>query len=307
MEITARDLGKLVELPIKPSWGPGKIMKIDSGHVHIRFRDCGDKMARKYHRDVNPLQWAGVQTDPKLDPLGPPHPKIKRRTAPRGVHLEYNQVVELFIAMYPLGFDDPAYLGDTRMGERFRLENASRVFLDNLGGGQLARLLGGRDFKVLVQRVGKVLEAQDLLRKSELKSFHALLKHEESCFAYFGALAGVLADEEVRHDSMHPYFECARKNPAPGFDKWPIVTLLPFLAQPHRHMFLAPQVTQSFAVATGNKLLFEPQPNWRTYYSLMAMSAGYLERLKSIGARDYLDVQVFMAIIPGAAKVKSAV
>jgi hypothetical protein len=307
MEIKAKDLGKLVELPVKPGWGPGKIMKIDAGHVHIRFRDCGDKTARKYHIDLNPLKWAEAQSDPQLDLIGPPHPHTKRRVAPRSLHLDYTQALGLFLSLYPLGFADPAYLGDAKKGERFRLENASRVFLDKLGGGQLGRLLESRNFAVLAQKARKVLEAQDLLRQSELKSFLALLKDEKRSFAYFTALAGVLEDGEVRHDSMHPYFEALRKNPAPGLAKWPIATLLPFLAQPQRHMFLDPQITQSFATVTGGRLIFEPQPNWRTYYSLMAMSAAYLHRLKAQGAKDYLDVQVFMTVIPAAAKAKKTV
>jgi len=49
MHINSKDIGKLVELPIKPDWGPGKIMKLEEGHAYIRFRDCGDTMARKYN------------------------------------------------------------------------------------------------------------------------------------------------------------------------------------------------------------------------------------------------------------------
>ena len=126
-------------------------------------------------------------------------------------------------------------------------------------------------------------------------------------FTYFGALAALLGDSEVRHDSMHPYFEAVRNNPIPGFAKWPVATLFAFLAQPQRHMFLMPQITKDFAEMMWSGLVYESQPNWRTYYSLSEMSAAFLEKLKPLGARDYMDIQTFIMITHAAAREKTAV
>lgn len=66
MEIQLKDLGKIVELPVKPDWGPGIISKIENRFALIIFRDTKEKAAKKYLLAENPLKWAANQDDPAL-------------------------------------------------------------------------------------------------------------------------------------------------------------------------------------------------------------------------------------------------
>lgn len=77
---------------------------------------------------------------------------------------------------------------------------------------------------------------------------------------------------------------------------WPIATLLPFFAQPERHMFLKPEITQQAEERLGFHLNYQPTPNWRTYAKLLELSNVLLEQLKPLGARDNIDVQSFLWI-----------
>ena len=66
MIIDTKDLGKIVELPIKPEWGPGIISKLETRFALIIFRDAEEKEPKKYFLSENPLKWAANQDQPDL-------------------------------------------------------------------------------------------------------------------------------------------------------------------------------------------------------------------------------------------------
>ena len=66
MEIQEKDLGKIVELPIKPEWGPGIITLIDRRFAFIFFRDVPEKTPKKYFRSNSPLVVIADQVQPDL-------------------------------------------------------------------------------------------------------------------------------------------------------------------------------------------------------------------------------------------------
>ena len=80
---------------------------------------------------------------------------------------------------------------------------------------------------------------------------------------------------------------------------WPVVTILPFLAKPERHMFLKPMQTQRIAEAFTFDLAYSARPKWDTYNRLLILSNRLLERLHPLGARDLIDVQSFMWVVAG--------
>ncbi|MDZ7697765.1 MAG: hypothetical protein U5R49_12870 [Deltaproteobacteria bacterium] len=80
---------------------------------------------------------------------------------------------------------------------------------------------------------------------------------------------------------------------------WPVATILPFLAQPDRHMFLKPGITQAAAKILAFDLHYNPTPNWVTYDSLLKMTAIYREKLKSLAPNDNIDIQSFFWVISG--------
>jgi len=66
MEIEEKDLGKIVQLPVKPEWGLGIIIKVENRFAHIQFREVKEKTAKKYFRAGNPLVLAKDQDQPDL-------------------------------------------------------------------------------------------------------------------------------------------------------------------------------------------------------------------------------------------------
>jgi hypothetical protein len=66
MEITTKDLGKIVDLSLKPDWGPGIISKMDMRFAYIIFDKAEDTSAKKYFLTENPLKLSSNQDVPSL-------------------------------------------------------------------------------------------------------------------------------------------------------------------------------------------------------------------------------------------------
>ena len=92
MDITLKDLGKIVELPARKEWGSGIICKMDLRCAFIIF-DAEEGPAKRFFLDNNPLKLAANQDEPGLVKRGRmKNRKIKVKTAkvisPEGVVLE---------------------------------------------------------------------------------------------------------------------------------------------------------------------------------------------------------------------------
>jgi hypothetical protein len=81
---------------------------------------------------------------------------------------------------------------------------------------------------------------------------------------------------------------------------WPVVTVLPYLACPRDCMFLKPDQVRRVADALCFDLLYDARPRWATYHRLVRLGAHLLQRLRPLGARDFIDVQAFVGIVSGA-------
>jgi hypothetical protein len=78
---------------------------------------------------------------------------------------------------------------------------------------------------------------------------------------------------------------------------WPVLTLLPYLADPNRFMFLKPGPTKDYADRLRFDLHYDAALEWGVYERLMILAQDLLERLRPLGARDFIDVQSFMWVI----------
>jgi hypothetical protein len=75
---------------------------------------------------------------------------------------------------------------------------------------------------------------------------------------------------------------------------WPVVTVVGFIAQPERHMFLKPNVTRVAAGEYGFDFQYASRPNWATYASLLEFAALVMRDQRDLGPRDMIDAQSFI-------------
>jgi hypothetical protein len=72
------------------------------------------------------------------------------------------------------------------------------------------------------------------------------------------------------------------------------VTVVGFLAQPDRHIFLKPNVTRAAANAYGVRFDYASRPNWATYQSLLSFAERVRRDQHDLGPRDMIDLQSFI-------------
>ncbi|HVM31644.1 MAG TPA: hypothetical protein VMU88_00780 [bacterium] len=66
MRIKSKHLGKIVDLSLKPEWGPGIISKMDLRFAYIIFKNAEDPAPKRYFLDPNPLTLSANQEEPDL-------------------------------------------------------------------------------------------------------------------------------------------------------------------------------------------------------------------------------------------------
>jgi hypothetical protein len=76
--------------------------------------------------------------------------------------------------------------------------------------------------------------------------------------------------------------------------KWPVVTLLPFVPQPRRHLTLKPNLMKRTSAHLGFPLEYRSRPNATTYAALMSGVAWLWRQLEAWRPRDLLDIQGFL-------------
>jgi len=298
-------VGVLVEHPNMPEWGPGKVIHVHWPKVHVVFRDLPGREAKVIRCDKVPLKVAAHQTDPILDNLPPLKAEGGKWVLPTKERKTFQQTLDQFYGYFPGGFEDKTYLGDLKKGERAYKCRAHDLFVSTLGKGQ-ARALLASDLPELTRRTLHVIGKVNLLDpRFESAPFRDGLNEEEvPARRFFEALLNLLDAVSINEEVFAAYADACTTLPTKEGGKkrvatWPVVTIVPFLAQPNRHMFLKPSVTHPAAETLGFDLRYDATPNWRTYEALLKMSATYLNLLKPKGARDYIDVQSYFWVVGG--------
>lgn len=284
-------VGSLVEHPNRPQWGPGKVVKVVSERLYIVWRDLPDREAKKLISSAVIL--AENQHDPVLDNLPPLVEKDGELMLPAR-RVPFQDALDRFTSLYPQGFNDPAYLGTLKEGERVYKWAAHEHFVEHLGGDKFRDLLEN-DLRRLVQEVERVVSKVNLLYTTEAAAFRDALKVDTAARSFLSALADLLDADMVGEEVFEAYADSVSALPAARgkVATWPVTTIIPFLAQPDRHMLLKPDLTKTVADSLGFELNYRPEPNWRTYRSLLQMAEIYREKLAPLGPRDLIDVQSF--------------
>jgi hypothetical protein len=184
-------------------------------------------------------------------------------------------------------------------GERNYKWNAHVEFVKSLGNGQGEHLLKCGAVEELCTRTRHALNI-NLLHLQERLAFRDGLDGSALTVPFFEAFFQLWNSSAVDRPSFEAYIEAMCLLPHDDDRRlvtWPTATLLLFLADPSRFMFLKPEVTKQAADGLAFDLLYDPAPTWHTYEKLLTMSAILMERLRPLGAIDWIDVQSFIWVI----------
>jgi len=276
-------------------WGPGRVMQIEGAKAVVCFRDArsdtpGDGLKTMVLRA---LEASPVQSDAWLDNL-PPFKNGKFQVAqPR---VTFDEGMGELTRQFALGFADPAYIER----EREARSSAHGLWTSSLGGGQAEQLLADGDLSELARRALAVTAQAGLLNRVETAALRDGLADPACGKRLFSALFNLLSAEKGTEGLLASYFEAVESLPLRGKTaaaKWPIATVLPFLARPDAFMIFKPDVSKPAAERLRFDLVYQADPNARTYDKLLRMASALLERLVPLGGADLIDVHAYLGVV----------
>jgi hypothetical protein len=293
MVLTPNDVGILVEHTV---WRRGKVIEIISPYAIIHFPALADSPQgpqRKLREDAAQLTKSSVQSDPELDAIetGPAKPKKISKRKVKDLQNDLDAAVQWFETTYPAKFEDEKFVDNDLRNKR----SAAEVFNANFGEGRGAAMVGEGKHAEIANALDGISRATNILSPFEVKAVHkAFVKGDEASGKVLGATLAFIANPGQQ--TFKAMAEAVSMLPADGgkVHTWPIVTLLPFLADPKRFLPLKPTNTELIAARMGANLKYDTTPNWETYDAFLRMSNTLLDRLKPLGAKDMIDVQQFM-------------
>ena len=307
-------VGSLVVHRNRPDWGPGKVFGLCDGYVLVGFRDVlGPEKVKRLSRAPMLLASAPAQSDAQLDgwkvqatadcrvdqTAVAGAKKASRPRPPLVAEMTLEQALDRFRATYPDGFAGPAYC----RAERDWKWEKHEEWLSHFSGHALRDMAGHDPIGAgrLVMSVIQATAAPLLHPKGQVSALTHGLEEEGSTRRFLEALADYLDANPFDATRFKALVDALASLPVARagarLGSWPNLTVVPFLAQPDRHMFLKPDPTKAFARLLGEDLRYSPSLRADTYQRLMDLSARVLEFLRPHGARDFIDVQSFMWIV----------
>ena len=295
MVLTPNDVGVLVEHTV---WRRGKVIEILSPYAIIHFPALANSPQgpqRKLREDAPQLTKASVQTDPELDGIetGPGKPKKVSKRKVKDLQNDLDAAVQWFEANFPAKFEDEKFIDADMRNKRA----AQETFAANFAEGRGAAMVDEGKHAEIASALDGISRATNILSPFEVKAVKkAFAKADEASTKVLGTtLAFVASPGQPTFKAMA---EAVSQLPADGgkVNTWPIVTLLPFLADPKRFIALKPTNTELIAARMAYDLKYDSTPNWETYDYTLRMAAQLLNRLAPLGAKDMLDVQQFMVV-----------
>ncbi len=282
-----------------PDWGLGIVLSVRAGEkVDVYFELHPSRGFVTLKTDPTMLRVSKAAPTPALveyrESLGRTSARrLKGRKAPPAPpKIAQEEAVRRFLERFPKGFRDRDYLAT----ERDYKVAAHEIFLNGLPPGDRARLFRRGEIANLVDRFQSIESRTNLLYPTEKARLRGGLKDYKAAVRFIGALFALLDAPTVTEGIFEAYARAVEALPAPGgrVDTWPVATILPFLAQPNRHMFLKPLVTKAAAHRVGVDLFYKSEINWRTYGQLLNLGAELKQRLAPYGCRDMVDVPSFI-------------
>jgi hypothetical protein len=197
-----------------------------------------------------------------------------------------------FLRYFPRGFDDPTYLE----WERNYKWRAHERWNELLGRERLRSLLKAGEHLAVARLAIGIESRTNLLFSFEKMALRDAVKTEAGARVFAEGLWSFLYGQGTDQARFEQWIACVGSLPRRQTRvlTWPVVTVIGFIAQPDRHVFLKPNVTRAAAKAYGFAFEYASRPNWRTYQSLRAFAERVRRDQNVLRPRDMIDLQGFI-------------
>jgi hypothetical protein len=277
--------GDRVTHPNQKEWGVGKVLSATPDNLDVFFVGAGRKKLSRSFIQLEKAEGAASKHR-LLDNL------IETAEISGDDFVTAPMAIERFMATYPDGFEDTNFIKATRDAYM----NAHKFCAQLLSQEELSRLIEEGCFGAICDRARHVESTANLLTKSERKALHDTLELPACQKLFSLGLADLLYGAE-KDEARFKHF--LRTLGILHLNKWPFATLFSFIRHPQQHAFIKTAAIQNAARALCWRINYKPEPNWKTYDSVMRLYSYVRTNLLEEGLmpRDLIDVQSFIWLV----------
>jgi len=197
-----------------------------------------------------------------------------------------------FLHFFPGGFQGETYLA----WERDYKWQAHIEWETQLHQDEYRRLLKARRYADIAARAVKIEARTNLLFSFEKMALRDAVREPHGARLFALELYEFLHGPEDDNTSFERW--CAAVGRLPRKQTrvltWPAVTVMGFIAQPAKHIFLKPTVTRAGAREYGYEFQYRSRPSWETYKSLLDFASVIRRDLRDLAPRDMIDIQSYI-------------
>ncbi|HZX33718.1 MAG TPA: DUF3553 domain-containing protein [Rhodocyclaceae bacterium] len=274
--------GDRVFHPTLKDWGLGKVLRVTPDHVDVFFVGVGSKRLAKSFVKLEIAEGMAAK-HPLLDNL------MEASQIADASYLTLPAAIERFLAAYPDGLEGKDFLKE----EREPTQRGNQFFNQLLGQEELSRLISEGNHRDVCDRARHVESVTTLLTKTEKNALYAALDLPENQKVFSEGLADYLYGTDPEDERFSRF---VRTLHLIELAKWPFVTLFGFIRFPQERVFIKPTATQNAAKTFCWRINYKPEPNWKTYSSVVRfynhIRTGLVE--EGMMPRDLIDVQAFI-------------
>jgi hypothetical protein len=233
----------------------------------------------------------------------------KSKAPPKKPDITFEQQVAYFMKLYPVGFEDEAYIKAERgepgaKGAEKLKEAALERVEDLLSQKNLDDMIASGSYEEIHQMIYELLTStKSTTQKSEATRFKNM--SEETRESVGQSLRELLYGERsysIRFDSFVAALDVEDGT------TWPLSTLLQALVYPADHLFVKPTFFKKQALILDIDPKYDTSPNATTYEQFLQAARKTMELLQEAGQRprDLWDVHVFICKTLSPKAIKEA-
>ena len=218
--------------------------------------------------------------------IKPPIAAIRRQSATQ------KRARKKFLRFFPGGFYDETYIE----WERAYKWNAHKQWQTLLADEAFRSLIQKRRYAEIAQHAVRIEARTNLLFSFEKMALRDAVKPSAGAKLFATGLYDFLHGPGTVEEKFDRW--CAVVGALPRKRTrvltWPVVTVFGFIAQPHTHMFLKPNVTRLASRLYGFDFQYQSGPNGRTYMHFLDFANTVRRDLTDMRPRDLIDIQSFI-------------
>ena len=200
-----------------------------------------------------------------------------------------------FLRFFPRAFKDQRYI-DWEVTYKM---TAHDLWVELLSEDKYRSLLRSRDYEEIANRALRVEAKTNFLFSFEKMALRDGLREREGARTFAEGLFQLLHEKGPLKERFVQWIVSVGELPRKKSRvlSWPVVTLLPFISQPSKHIIMKPTAMRKAADELGYDLDYSSKPNFRTYERLLHFSEVIKEDIADLKPKDHMDTQSFLWVI----------